>query len=62
MAARGVQLSLPRARYNGRSAIEGLDNQVQPRLASIPGVRSVAAANVVPMNGYLATTAFFWTA
>ena len=34
-------------------------NQVQPRIASIPGVRAVAAANVVPMNGYLATTAFY---
>jgi hypothetical protein len=32
---------------------------VQPCLASIVGVRSAAAANVVPMNGYLATTAFF---
>ena len=33
--------------------------QVQPRVAALPGVRAVAAANVVPMNGYLATTAFF---
>jgi predicted permease len=54
-----VRLSPPRVRYNGRSAIESFYNQLQPRLASIPGVRGVAAANVVPMNGYLATTAFF---
>ena len=54
-----VRLSLPRARYNGRAAIESFYNQVQPRLAAIAGVRSAAAANVVPMNGYLATTAFF---
>jgi putative ABC transport system permease protein len=54
-----VRLSLPRARYSGRSAIENFYNQVQPRVASLPGVRAVAAANVVPMNGYLATTAFF---
>ena len=54
-----VRLSLPRARYNGRAAIESFYNQVQPRLASIAGVRSAAAANVVPMNGYLATTPFF---
>ena len=54
-----VRLSLPRARYNGRAAIESFYNQVQPRIASIPGVRAVAAANVVPMNGYLATTPFF---
>ena len=54
-----VRLSLPRTRYNGRAAIESFYNEVQPRLASIAGVRSVAAANVVPMNGYLATAAFF---
>ena len=54
-----VRLSLPRARYGGRAAIEQFANQVQPRIASLPGVRAVAAANVVPMNGYLATTAFF---
>jgi putative ABC transport system permease protein len=54
-----VRLSLPRARYSGRTAIENFYNQVQPRIASVPGVRAVAAANVVPMNGYLATTAFF---
>ena len=54
-----IRLSLPRARYSGRAAIEHFANQVQPRIASIPGVRAVAAANVVPMNGYLATTAFY---
>jgi putative ABC transport system permease protein len=54
-----VRLSLPRARYAGRAAIETFYDAVQPRVASLPGVRSVAAANVVPMNGYLATTAFY---
>ena len=54
-----IRLSLPRARYNGRAAIEGFYQQLQPRLASLPGVRGAAAANVVPMNGYLATAAFF---
>jgi putative ABC transport system permease protein len=54
-----VRLSLPRARYNSRAAIESFYNQVQPRIASVPGVDAVAASNVVPMNGYLATTAFF---
>jgi putative ABC transport system permease protein len=54
-----VRLSLPRARYPGRAAIESFYEQVHPRLASIPGVRSTAAANVVPMNGYLATIPFF---
>ena len=54
-----IRLSLPRARYGGRTAIEQFANQVQPRIASLPGVRAAAAGNVVPMNGYLATTAFF---
>jgi putative ABC transport system permease protein len=54
-----VRLSLPRARYAGHQAIEQFANQLEPRIASLPGVRTVAAANVVPMNGYLATTAFY---
>ena len=54
-----IRLSLPRARYTGHAAIEHFANQVQPRIASLPGVHAVAAANVVPMNGYLATSAFF---
>ena len=53
-----VRLSLPRARYGSRAAIENFYNQVQPRLASVPGVDAAAAANVVPMNGYLATITF----
>jgi predicted permease len=54
-----IRLSLPRTRYTAGAAIDSFYNQVQPRIASIAGVRAVAAANVVPMNGYLATTAFF---
>ena len=54
-----VRLSLPRARYAGHQAIEQFANQLEPRIGSLPGVRAVAAANVVPMNGYLATTAFY---
>ena len=54
-----LRLSLPRARYNNRAAIENFYREVQPRLAALPGVHAVAAANVVPMNNYLATTAFF---
>jgi putative ABC transport system permease protein len=54
-----IRLSLPRARYKTRAAIENFYEQLQPRVAALPGVRSVAAANVVPMNGYLATTSFF---
>ena len=54
-----IRLSLPRARYTDRAAIENFYEQVHPRIAALPGIRAVAAANVVPMNGYLATTAFF---
>jgi putative ABC transport system permease protein len=54
-----IRLSLPRARYGGHTAIQNFYDQVQPGIASLPGVRAVAAANVVPMNGYLATTQFF---
>jgi putative ABC transport system permease protein len=54
-----IRISLPRARYAGRAAIEQFASQVHPRIASLPGVRAVAAANVVPMNGYLATTPFY---
>ena len=54
-----LRLSLPRARYNNRAAIENFYREVQPRIAALAGVHAVAAANVVPMNNYLATTAFF---
>lgn len=54
-----VRLSLPRARYAGHQAIEQFANQLEPRIGSLPGVRASAAANVVPMNGYLATTAVY---
>ena len=53
-----IRLSLPRARYRDRAAIAAFYDQLQPRIASLPGVRVVAASNVVPMNGYLATTTF----
>ena len=53
-----IRLSLPRARYADHAAIEQFANLLLPRIASLPGVRGVGAANVVPMNGYLATTAF----
>jgi putative ABC transport system permease protein len=54
-----VRLSLPRARYRDTTAIDGFYNRLEPRLAALPGVRAVAAANVVPMNGYLASTTFY---
>jgi putative ABC transport system permease protein len=54
-----LRLSLPRARYGGHTAIQQFADRVQARIASLPGVRAAAAANVVPMNGYVATAAFF---
>ena len=54
-----LRLSLPRARYDGAAAIERFYDAVEPRVAAIAGVHAVAAANVVPMNGYLATVPFF---
>ena len=53
-----IRLSLPRDKYDGHDAIQRFADQVQPRIASLPGIRAAAAANVVPMNGYLATAAF----
>ena len=53
-----IRISLPRDKYGGRSAIQQFADQVHLRIASLPGIRAVAAANVVPMNGYLATAGF----
>ena len=54
-----LRLSLPRARYKSRTAIETFYGAVHARVAALPGIRAVAAANVVPMNNYLATAGFF---
>jgi putative ABC transport system permease protein len=54
-----IRVSLPRTRYESRTAIENFYREVHPRLAALPGVHAVAAANVVPMNNYLATAGFF---
>ena len=54
-----IRLSLPREKYHSRATIQQFADQVQPRVASLPGIRAAAAANVVPMNGYLATAGFF---
>jgi putative ABC transport system permease protein len=53
-----IRISLPRDQYSGRSALQQFADQLHLRLASLPGIRAVAAANVVPMNGYLATAGF----
>ena len=53
-----IRLSLPRTRYSSRSDIVNFYDQVHPRVSALPGVDAVASANVVPLNGYLATTGF----
>jgi putative ABC transport system permease protein len=50
-----LRLSLPRARYKATSDLARFTDQLAARIRVVPGVSSVAAANVVPMNGYLAT-------
>lgn len=50
-----VRLSLPRARYTSTATITRFYDQLAPRIRGIAGVAGAAAANVVPMNGYLAT-------
>jgi putative ABC transport system permease protein len=56
-----VRLSLPRARYASRADLVGFYERLYPKLAALPGVERVAAANVVPLNNYRAT-ANFWMA
>ena len=53
-----IRLSLPRSRYGGHTAMENFYERLHPRLAALAGIRAAAVSNVVPMNGYLATTAF----
>ena len=51
-----VRLSLPRTKYPGRADVVRFVEALRPRLLAIPGVVDAAAANVVPLNGYRATT------
>jgi putative ABC transport system permease protein len=53
-----VRLSLPRTRYAHTSDIDRFYQDLVGRLHAIPGAREVAAANVVPLNGYYATADF----
>jgi len=50
-----VRLSLPRSRYQARADVVRFVDMVRSRLAALPGVSDVSAANVVPLNGYRAT-------
>jgi putative ABC transport system permease protein len=50
-----LRLSLPRASYSATADLARFTDQLAARIRAVPGVSSVAAANVVPMNGYLAS-------
>lgn len=52
-----LRLSLPRAQYPETASLARFTTDLAERVRTVPGVVSVAAANVVPMNGYLATSA-----
>lgn len=56
-----VRLSLPRGRYHARADVVRFTEIVRSRLAALPGVSDVSAANVIPLNGYRAT-ADIWPA
>ena len=51
-----VRLSLPRTPYPTTAAITGFADAFADRLRVLPDVKNVAAANVVPMNNYLASS------
>ena len=50
-----LRLSLPRASYKATGDLARFTDELAARIRVVPGISSVAAANVVPMNGYLAT-------
>jgi predicted permease len=46
-----VRLSLPQASYPNREAVTVFFDKLLPQIASLPGVSSVGAANVLPLSG-----------
>jgi len=46
-----TRLSLPPSRYSQREAITVFFDKILPRIATLPGVSSVGAANVLPISG-----------
>ena len=53
-----VRLALPSTRYSNRQAIGDLHNQLEPRLAGLPGVESVGATSIAPLSGPIASADF----
>ena len=50
-----VRLSLPRARYDRIEKVTAFYQELELRVAALPGVTEVSAANHVPLNGALAS-------
>jgi len=53
-----VRLALPKTHYKGRDGVIQFYRALSPNIESLPGVKSVAVANVVPTDGFLATVDF----
>ena len=50
-----VRLSLPRVRYDRIEKVTAFYRELESRVAALPGVTEVSAANHVPLNGALAS-------
>ncbi|MFP5260518.1 MAG: ABC transporter permease [Blastocatellia bacterium] len=46
-----ARLSLPKARYPNRAAVNLFQDRLAPQLENLPGVQSVAAINILPLSG-----------
>ena len=53
-----VRLALPKTQYRGREGVVNFYRALSPRIEGLPGVKSVAVANVIPTDGFLATVDF----
>ncbi|MGH7340455.1 MAG: ABC transporter permease, partial [Candidatus Rokuibacteriota bacterium] len=53
-----ARLSLPKASYADRAAIEAFHQRLEARLETLPGVESVGANSVAPMSGLMASVPF----
>ncbi|HEX8140384.1 MAG TPA: ABC transporter permease [Pyrinomonadaceae bacterium] len=53
-----VRLSLPQAKYQKREQVADFYEKLAPRIESLPGVRGVGAASVLPLSGMNARADF----
>jgi putative ABC transport system permease protein len=49
-----VSLSLPKTRYSDRASVVNFYDKIAPRIQSLPGVKSVGAASILPLSGLIA--------